>query len=135
MRLLKAILALFCAWSCVYVVIAIHAIYSPRNGAYSASHEHSVLAKELAAALVYAAALYGIHKRTVMTWKLGWVFLAANCVAFVFQVHSSMLKVSPTENPWVPTAAAAIGATAVGVYWGYWWNGQRSYFVERAAKE
>ena len=86
----------------------------------------------LVAGLVYAAALYGIHKRTAMTWKLGWVFLAANYVGFVFQVHSA---VPQADNPWVPAAAAAIAGAAVAVYWGYWWNRQRSYFVEPASRE
>jgi hypothetical protein len=135
MRLLKAFLTLFCVWSFVDCIIAIHAIYSPHNEAYSPSRDRLVMAGSLVAALVYAAALYGIHKRTVMAWKFGWVFLAANYVGFVFQVHSSTLKVPQAGSPWVPTAAAAIGSAVVAVYWGYWWNRQRSYFVEPAPRE
>jgi len=135
MRLLRAFLTLFCVWSFVDCIIAIHAIYSPHSEAYFPSRDRRVMAGCLVAGLVYAAALYGIHKRTAMTWKLGWVFLAANYVGFVFQVHSSMLKVPQADNPWVPTAAGAIAGAAVVVYWGYWWNRQRSYFVEPASRE
>jgi hypothetical protein len=133
MRLLKAFLTLFCVWFFVDCIIAIHAIYSPHNEVNSPSRDRRLMAASFIAALVYAAALYGIHKRTVMTWRLGWVFLAANYFGFVFQVHSSMRKVPQAENPWVPTAAGAIAAAAVAVYWGYWWNRQRSYFVEPAS--
>src|SRR5271155_5363907 len=115
MRLLKAFLTLFCVWSFVDCIIAIHAIYSPLNEANSPSRDRLVMTGSLVAALVYATALYGIHKRAVMTWKLGWVFLAANYVGFVFQVHSSMLKVPEADSPWVPTAAAAIAGAAVAV--------------------
>lgn len=35
------------------------------------------MAASLVDALVCAAAVYGIHKRMVLAWKLGWGFLVA----------------------------------------------------------
>jgi len=135
MRLLKAFLALFCVWSVVDLIVAIHAILSPHNGAYSSSHERLVLVGSLVAALVYAAALYGIHKRTVMVWKLGWGFLAANYLGWLFQALPLTLKVPQAASPWVASASVVIGGAAVAVYWGFWWNRQKSYFVEPAPRE
>jgi hypothetical protein len=135
MRALRIFLAFFCVWSVVDFVLAVHAILSPWHRSSSARHESLVMAASLVAALLYASALYGIHKRTFTVWKLGWGFLAVQYLGWLFQGLRMALQVPQADSPWAASAAVVIGGGAVALYWGFWWNRQRSYFVQPASHE
>lgn len=128
MRGLKIVLAIFCVWSVAWFIAGLQAIYSPPTGAFPPTDRNLRLALSLMDALIYGVALYGIHKRTLITWKLGWVFLTAALVEFLFSALSSTLKLSEPDT-WIASAAIAIVSSAVAVYWGFWWKRQRNYFT------
>jgi hypothetical protein len=87
-RGLKIFLALFCVWSTVDFIEAIFGIHVPHTGAYPTSHHGSFgAAASLVTALVCAAALCGIHGRSLLVWKLGWGFLAVEYVLWFAPIH------------------------------------------------
>jgi hypothetical protein len=133
MYILKIVLTLFCVWPLVDFIVAVYTILSPHDGSHSTSHENLVMAGSLVAALFYAAAVYGIHKRTFIVWKLGWGFLAIQYLGWLFQGLSLTLKIPHADKPWVASAAIVIGGALVVFYWGFWWNRQKSYFMKPAS--
>ncbi len=130
MYILRMVLALFCVWSLVDFIAAVYAILSPHDGSHSTSHESLVMVECLVSALAYGAALYGIHRRTFIVWKLGWGFLAMQYFGWLFQGLSWTLKMPHADKPWAASAAIAIGGALVVLYWGFWWNRQKGYFVQ-----
>lgn len=80
----------------------------------------------------YGAAIYGIHKKAFIAWKIGWGVLAAGILSFWISALSATSKIPKSDYPQVAAASAVIGGAAVGVYWGYWWYKQKSYFVNSA---
>jgi hypothetical protein len=135
MRVLKIILALFCVWSVVDFIVAVYAIHSPQNGAYSTSHEKLVMARCLVLAVAYGAALFGIHKKAPIAWKLGWGAIAAELLALPVWALSVTSRIPRTDSPGVAAAAVIVGGVAVALYWGFWWYRQKSYFVKPATHE
>jgi hypothetical protein len=126
MRLLKIFLAFFCAWSAVDFIVAASGIHVPYGGTYS---KPWVMAESLVRMLLLAAALYGLRKRTLVVWKLGWCYLVACYLSWLFTGLSSTRKISPADSPMVASAAVVIAGAIVAVYWGFWWNRQKNYFT------
>ena len=65
----------------------------PRNWGYSSIHSRLAVTESLLSTLFCGAALYGIHERTVTAWRLGWVYLGAAYIWWVFQGLSLMRTV------------------------------------------
>jgi hypothetical protein len=128
MRVLKIFLAFSCISSLAWFIVGLQAKYSPLSEAFPPSHRNLRLASSLTLALVYAVALYGLHKRTLVAWRFGWLFLAAAWVEFLVMALSSTLK-SPEFDTLIASAAIVFGSSAVVVYWGLWWKRQRNYFM------
>jgi hypothetical protein len=126
MRLLKIFLAFFCAWSAIDFIVAASGIHLPHGGTYS---RPLVMAESLVSMLLLAAALYGLRKRTLMVWKLGWCYLAGAYFSWLFTGLSSTRKISAADRPMVAAVAVVIGGAIVAVYWGFWWNRQKNYFT------
>lgn len=74
----------------------------------------------LSQSMMLAAAAYGIQRRAVAVWWLGWVALVLGAVSIVRSAFSS--------PPALPLAVLPIPLLVVG-YWAFWWYRQRSYFV------
>ncbi|HTV57693.1 MAG TPA: hypothetical protein VMD77_02220 [Candidatus Baltobacteraceae bacterium] len=130
MRLLKIFLAFFCAWSAVDFIVAASAFHVPHGGAYS---KPWVMAESLVSTLLLASALYGLRKRTLVVWRLGWCYLVAAYLSWLFTGLSSSRKIPPEDSPIVASAAIVIGGAIVAVYWGFWWNRQKNYFITAAS--
>lgn len=135
MRILKIVLTLFFVWSVADFIVAVGSVHSPQNGVYFTGHGTLVIVQCLVLALIYAVALYGIHKRAVIAWKLGWVFIAAAYLGWLLQGLSLTRRVPEADSPGVAFTAVVIAGAAVAVYWGFWWNKQKSYFVKPARDE
>jgi hypothetical protein len=126
MRLLKIFLAFFCAWSAVDFIVAAGGIHLPYGAAYS---KHLVMAGPLVIMLLLAAALYGLRKRTLIVWKLGWCYLIAAYLSWLFTGLSSTRRISSADSPMVASVALVIVGAIVAVYWGFWWNRQKHHFA------
>lgn len=130
MRTLKIVLALSCVLSTAYFIVGVLPIDLPfpRNWGYSNIHSRLAVTESLLSTLFCGAALYGIHKRTVTAWKLGWGYLGAAYISWLLQCLFLTRAVAQADDPRVAFAAAAIGGALVTLYWGQWWKRQRGYF-------
>jgi hypothetical protein len=126
MRLFKVFLAFFCALSAIDFIVAASGIHLRDGAPYS---KHLLMAGSLISMLLAAAALYGLQKRTLIVWKLGWCYLVASYLSWLRATLSSIRKIPPADHPMVAYAAVVIGGATVAVYWGFWWNRQKNYFV------
>jgi hypothetical protein len=71
--------------------------------------------------------LYGLHKRLVIAWKVGWIILAAWFLQILFSGLSSTLRL-PGSGRWIATIGVILGAGLFIVICGRWWRQQRWYF-------
>jgi hypothetical protein len=83
---------------------------------------------ELAYASLYAAAFYGIQKRAPIVWKAGRIVLCFGVLDFFIETLPFTRKMPEASHPWVVRALILVGGTLVGLYWGFWWRRQKSYF-------
>jgi len=83
---------------------------------------------------LFAAAFYGIHRRSLIAWKLGWIALAASFVSFVALGLSNTLKLPP-PGCWIVSSFVVVGGAVVIVLWGLWWKRQRPYFTPQQERD
>ncbi|MGI8821344.1 MAG: hypothetical protein ACR2ID_10840 [Chthoniobacterales bacterium] len=74
----------------------------------------------LAMSAVFGTGYAVLRKRTALSWRIGWVLLAASLVDFLYVVLVS---------PGFASSFAIIGGTAVIIFWGIWWWRQRPEYV------
>ena len=94
--------------------------------------EHAILHTTWAAfgSVFWIGTFYGIHTRAPITWKLGWVLIVAELLALPTWALSVTSRIPENDHPGVATATTIVGFAAVIIYWGFWWNKQKSYFVK-----
>jgi hypothetical protein len=136
MRILKVICVLFCLFSLISAITGIQSVnasVSVGESAHTSSakmvvaQNNSFIAYSFLAALLYAAAFYGIQKRKPLTWKLGWVVIIASFLRFITSVLLHSLKL-PQPDCWIVSTAGVLIGSAVAIFWGVWWKRQKSYF-------
>ncbi len=130
MRILKIVYLFFGLWfaaSAVLGVLEIHSAYGQTGDA-----NHAIL-RAISSILLSAfcgAAVYGIHKRTLIAWKLGWGVIATGFLEFLVSAFSALSKTPRNDHPGIAMAAVVVMAAAVALYWGVWWNKKKSYFIK-----
>lgn len=129
MRTLKLILVFLCLWSASSAVLGIWEIYVHGAGAASSRFFLGTISSAFVAALC-GAAIYGIHKRAPITWKLGWALIAAELLELPKFAFSATAGVPNGDDPNVAVAAVIVGGAMVVLYWGWWWNRQKGYFAK-----
>ena len=112
MRILKP----FCLLACVMSVIAV----------FRARDRFDVVWGGIGI-IVWPIALYGIHKRVPVTWKLGFAWIAFGSLAFLSRSLSLVgLPGNLDRRIFVPFVV--VSTIIVTVYWGRWWYRQKGYF-------
>jgi hypothetical protein len=134
---LKTMFALFCLLFTVYFVLGVLPvpIDFPRNWGVPSLHSRSAVTDSLLSALFCGAALYGIHKRTVTAWRLGWVYLGAGYISSVLQIRSLTRTVPEADSPRIALAATVTGTSLVSLYLSFWWKKQRGYFKNNSSEQ
>jgi hypothetical protein len=127
MHNLKIVCVLFCVLSLASALTGIRAIHWSTSGGLEITKQIGIGVTLWAVfnALLYASAAYGIHRRIPVVWKLGWGVLIFSCLEFMLRAMSSALTL---PEGWAACIGIVVGAIAVTVYWGRWWNRQRDYF-------
>jgi hypothetical protein len=82
----------------------------------------------------WAGAFYGIHKKALIAWKLGWGVIAAELLALPTWALSATSRFPGADHPGVAAAAVIAGFGVVVLYWGFWWAKQKSHFVKPGGK-
>jgi hypothetical protein len=134
MRALKIICVLFCLISLARFVAIVHGIRSPQTGSPVTILSVVAAIWSLVFALMWALEFYGIQRKTVFAWKLGWGILAASFLQFLALAMSSVLKLRDTEHPWVAFVGVLVGGSLVALYWSSWWERQKGYFTAHSPK-
>jgi hypothetical protein len=124
MRVLQAICALFCLLCIVSAVTGIQSVVATDRVVITRYGENGRL-WAVATAMFFAAAIYGIQRRAILAWKLGWVVLATMFLRCATLALRGLLQ--PQHN-WIDSCFLGIGGIVVTVVWGLWWNRQRGYF-------
>jgi hypothetical protein len=85
-----------------------------------------------ALATLHALAFYGIYRRRMLTWRLGFIAWYLAGALFVFQAWWSLW---PQPYGWVGAAVATVFAPFIVLYWASWWRRQRPYFSVHGDRE
>ena len=127
---LKDMLVFSCVLSVAYFIVGVFPVPVdwPRNWGVPSLHSRSAITNSLLSTLFCGAALYGIHKRTVTAWRLGWIYLGAAYISSVLQIRSLTRTVPEADSPRIALTVAVTGASLVFLYWAFWWKKQRGYF-------
>jgi hypothetical protein len=120
MRLLKAMLVVACLTS----AISIFRTIVPPAGTIG-----TVTA--IVNKAVFGCALYGIHNRAPVMWKLGFAFIVFSGAMFLVQ-SLTMTPTRATNTP-IKWGFLTIVTLAVTTYWLFRWKRQKPYFVDGSA--
>jgi hypothetical protein len=85
----------------------------------------------LLAAIISAAAFYGIHRRLSIMWKFGWLILILGYLNFVISAVSATsknYKLATMADWWVGFIMLLVVSAPVVWYWGRVWYRQKPYF-------
>jgi len=77
-------------------------------------------------AAIFAVGFYGIQRKARLTWQLGWFAGGFLLIEWLVVCLASSLRVS---HGWIGPAVLVLAGFGVGLYWGYWWKRQKSYFI------
>ena len=117
------------ALSAAFFIVGVLPVHLPRNWWWwSNIHSRSAVTDSLLSTLFCGAALYGIQKRSVTAWRLGWAYLGAGYISSVLQIRSLTRTVPEADSPRIALAVTVTGASLGFLYWGLWWKKQRGYF-------
>jgi hypothetical protein len=111
----------FAVYNVVSALTGITSISGGSDRATAVTH-HGIYGRlfVLAMAGVFASGYVVLRRRTTYSWRAGWVLLVASFIDFLYFAFA------------VPGFASAFtvgAATAVVVYWAFWWWRQRSFYV------
>jgi hypothetical protein len=120
MRILKAMLVVACIMSAISIFRPIVLL----DGTFG-------IVSSIIDTAVFGCVFYGIHRRALLMWKLGFVIIVGLGAQFLMQsltIWSSI--VSKATNARIEFGFLTIVTLAVTTYWLFWWKRQRSYFVD-----
>ena len=133
MRIAKIACVLVCVFSLAAFTATIRGIRSPLAGSLFTGHGILAGIGLLVVALMCAIEFYGIHKKALFAWKLGWGILIAGFLQFLVVGGSSVLQAPKTDYSWVAFGAVMVGGSVAAVRWGFWWNRQKDYFAAQSS--
>lgn len=124
---LKAVCLFFCLMSLVVLVPRAHQLPALQLVADDPLNRFLALLR----AILFAAGFYGIHRRLVVAWKAGWVFLAFLYLDGLTSMLQRTLSISSPDR-WFASVACVIAMAGVAAYWGRWWKRMKYYFASPA---
>ena len=68
---------------------------------------------------------YGIEKKKLIAWKLGWIVIAYSFLSFIVSVIISCLKI---PDGWIPIVIAVPIGVIVTIFMCVFWKQQKGYF-------
>jgi hypothetical protein len=134
MNIIKCLLFVFCL-SCLAAATTGISIRVVGDDAEIIKQSINYRLYNFALFLVFATCLYGIQKKVLIVWKLGWLVLFGSFIDFEFFVVSDLIKhqkanPSPLMVFWVFIIFTVVTSTAAVVYWSLWWERQKHHFIK-----
>ena len=129
---MKIVCVFFGLWS---VALVIHGVWRIYSGVHALGTRHAMFStvRPLLLLIFWGSAIYGVHKKAPIAWKLGWGVIGVGLLTFLAGALSAISKLPRTDYPGVAGAAVVFGGAAVAFYWGFWWSKQKSCFVKSKA--
>jgi peptidoglycan/LPS O-acetylase OafA/YrhL len=128
MRTLKMVYLLFAAWSIASAILGVSQICAAQDHTAAMNHAVFRTISAIFASAFCGAAIYGIHNKSIIAWKIGWGVIAAGLIEFLASALSATSRIPRTDYPGV--AAVVVAGLVVALYWSYWWNKQKCYFIK-----
>jgi hypothetical protein len=125
-QVLKILCLLACVTSLVGAIFPVH--LSHVQPVVPQDHLHRAIS--LVNGLLLGALSYGIHRRLVIAWKLGWVLLILLFSESLADILRSILQQTPELGGWIASCVVAVLIAGVAAYWGRWWMRQRDFFSQ-----
>ena len=119
MRILKAMLVVACIMS---AISSFRPIVLP-GGTFG-------IVSSIIDTAVFGCAFYGIDRRALLMWNLGFAIIVGLGAQFLMQsltIWSSI--VGKATNARIESGFLTIATLAVTTYWLFWWKRQRPYFI------
>jgi hypothetical protein len=85
-------------------------------------------AMSLSNGLLLGGLFYGIQRRLAIAWPFGWFLLIVFLFELLIENVPSLLRQTPDSSGWIASIVVAVALSAIGAYWGRWWNKQKGYF-------
>ena len=123
----KVLLVLGCVGSIISATTGIASVSTTAHGTVVTYHTPTSRLISVGLAVVFATFCYGLHRRWVAVWRIGFILLVLGCLNFVWGMWVTS-RLDPHFPPVVPLVFGAFGGGAVTVYWWTWWYRQRPYF-------
>ena len=98
------------------------------GGGHAASSELRIF-WALVNAAVFGGALYGVHKRVPLMWKLGFIGIVIGAASFLMHALSLTRSLPPSSSQ-IESSFLVVATIAVALYWGFWWKRQKAYFID-----
>jgi hypothetical protein len=133
MRVLQALCVFFCLMGILSAVTGIQSI-SVADRVVITRHSDLGRLYSILVAAFNAAAFYGIQRRALIAWKLGWVVLVAAFMSFVASALPETTRLPP-PGCWIVPCFVMIGGSVVVGIWGMWWKRQRGYFTRQQGRD
>jgi hypothetical protein len=79
---------------------------------------------------VFGCAIYGIHRRAALMWKLGFAIIVCLGAQFLIQSLIIWSSIGRATTARLESGFLTIATLAVTTYWLFWWKRQRPYFID-----
>ena len=127
MRTLKIICLVFCAMGIASALSGVSAVSFTPGHTEISRHDWNGRVFAVGPAGAFALAWYGIHKRHVAPWWLGWFLFVAILGDFLYGTLLFAFGLSGGER-WAVLGGIALMVLLVFGYWASWWKRQRTHF-------
>jgi hypothetical protein len=118
MRILKAMLVVACVMSAISIF---RPIVLP-GGTFG-------IVSSIIDTAVFGCAIYGIHRRAPLMWKLGFAIIIGLGAQFLIQSLIIWSSIGRAATARLESGFLTIATLAVTMYWLIWWKRQRPYFI------
>ncbi len=127
MSLLKALFILLSVMGILSGITGIASIQMSSTETLVTRHDLWGRIVAIAFAAFFAGAWYGLHKRFITVWRIGWAVIILFFAEFLYSSLSWSLTLAGSERWLVSTGLVVIGL-GFGVWAVLWWKQHRSYF-------
>lgn len=126
-EVLKAVFVLACVLSLIGFIPGLHSV---RTEHFQFVSNHGLISHllSLGYAVLFGIGFYGIHRRMLLAWKVGWFYLGFFYLSSIVPAIAASWTTVPASNRWIALSAVVVMFSAVAVYWGNWWKKQKPYF-------
>lgn len=130
-----AVLVLLGGMSVVSAISGISSVSTSTSVGTSVALHPDLLSQLLAGTwgVLLLALAFGIYRRLLLAWHAGWALLIICFVGLIVVAFPVILASEPRPPTWFLAFSltfVVLGSVGAMLYWGRWWNRQRSYFGE-----